>query len=247
MSSAILYLAIIAIWACVLVPRWIHQPHRVLPGQDDLTGTQYSAQAGHSAAGLVPDPAGAPITGQESAAQDAWDESADAAAGLPPSAEQGVAWHRFAQRRSVHIEHPEHQPYPVPGRSRILQARRRLLTTLVALMITALAGTAAKLAPSWILVAPVSMLGLYLLLLREAAVADAEREQWRAAEREQWRAAERAAQAEAAQAEAARLRARQAREAGEAQRTAEIIDISARFTDQLYDQYADAAIRAVGD
>ena len=123
--------------------------------------------------------------------------------------------------------------------SRILQARRRLLTTLVALMITALAGTAAKLAPSWILVAPASMLGLYLLLLREAAVADAEREQWRAAER--------AAQAEAAQAEAARLRARQAREAGEAQRTAEIIDISARFTDQLYDQYADAAIRAVGD
>ena len=29
--------------------------------------------------------------------------------------------------------------------------------------------------------------------------------------------------------------------------TAEIIDISARLGDQLYDQYADAAVRAVGD
>jgi hypothetical protein len=29
--------------------------------------------------------------------------------------------------------------------------------------------------------------------------------------------------------------------------SAEIIDISARLSDQLYDQYADAAVRAVGD
>ena len=39
----------------------------------------------------------------------------------------------------------------------------------------------------------------------------------------------------------------EAREASQPQPAAEIIDISARVTDQLYDQYADAAVRAVGD
>ena len=51
MSSAILYLAIIAIWACVLVPRWIHKPHRV-PEADELPGLKYvgaSAQPGSGA------------------------------------------------------------------------------------------------------------------------------------------------------------------------------------------------------
>jgi len=46
---------------------------------------------------------------------------------------------------------------------------------------------------------------------------------------------------------AARQRARAARVAAATERTAEIIDISARVSDQLYDQYADAAVRAVGD
>ena len=46
---------------------------------------------------------------------------------------------------------------------------------------------------------------------------------------------------------AARLRGRRAGEASQPQPTAEIIDISARVSDQLYDQYADAAARAVGD
>ena len=39
--------------------------------------------------------------------------------------------------------------------------------------------------------------------------------------------------------------ARQA--AAAAQHEAEVIDISGRVGDQLYDQYADAAVRAVGD
>jgi hypothetical protein len=36
-------------------------------------------------------------------------------------------------------------------------------------------------------------------------------------------------------------------QASAAEPSAEIIDISARRGDQLYDQYADAAVRAVGD
>ncbi len=252
MSSAILYLAIIAIWACVLVPRLIRKPHRALPAQDDLTSSPYPAHAGRSAVGLIPDPVGNPVANLRNEAEDAWDERAAAMTQLPPTAqlpsagEQGIAWHRVTQRRSIHTEHAEYQAHPLPGRSGILQARRRLLTMLVTLMITALACTGAKLAPSWILVAPIGMLGMYLLVLREAAVADAEQEHWRAAERAAQADAERAAQADAE-----RARARRAWEASqpqpEAEPTAQIIDISARVTDQLYDQYADAALRAVGD
>ncbi len=80
---------------------------------------------------------------------------------------------------------------------------------------------------------------MYLLLLREAALADAEQARWRAEEARRVFAARQRAQA-----------AREAREAAAArvpERTAEIIDISARIGDQLYDQYADATVRAVGD
>ena len=34
MSSAILYLAIVAIWAFVLIPRWLRRPH-LLGGEND--------------------------------------------------------------------------------------------------------------------------------------------------------------------------------------------------------------------
>jgi hypothetical protein len=78
------------------------------------------------------------------------------------------------------------------------------------------------------------MLGMYLLLLREAALADAENARWRA--RHVHAARQRA-----------RARARESWATRTPQPTAEIIDISARLGDQLYDQYADATVRAVGD
>jgi|CZKT01.1.fsa_nt_gi hypothetical protein len=261
MSSAILYLAIIAIWACVLVPRWIHKPHRILPEPEKLFGLQYSAAPG------------APDAETGEMAGDGWDDRGDSTEVLPGvagqgtaldhgaapqngvPAEQGVAWHRITERRTYHATGPAPGSRPVspaqpgPDRSRVVQARRRLLTMLVTLMIAALAATAAKLSPGWILVPPGGMLGVYLLLLREATHADAEQAQWQAQEL--------AAEA-AARAETARQRARRAWEASQPQPTAEIIDISARVTDQLYDQhagstdqlydqYADAAVRAVGD
>jgi hypothetical protein len=256
LSSAILYLAIIAIWACVLVPRWIHKPHRV-PEADELPGLKYvsasgqaasRARRGSSASGDAPPAAWAAASAAmasaatASAGADAGKiaeapryEAGDSGAGQPVAVEEGVAWHRVT--RSYHSEHQvaqRPQPQQAAGRARILQARRRLLTTLVTLAVAALACAAVNLTPWWILVPPVGMLGMYVLLLREAAAADAEQDRWLAQER-------------AAQDEAARLRARQACEASQPEPTAEIIDISARVTDQLYDQYADAAARAVGD
>ena len=269
MSSAILYLAIIAIWACVLVPRWIHKPHRV-PEADELPGLKYVGASGQpgsgvgrgsSASGDAPPAAwaaasaamgsaatgsantGSANTGSANTAGSDPGKAAEASpyeaggngAGQPVAIEEGVAWHRVT--RSYHSEHqvgPRPQSQEAAGRARILLARRRLLTTLVMLAAVALACTVANLAPWWILVPPVGMLGGYVLLLREAAQADAEQVRW-------------LAQEQAAQAEAARLRARRAWEASQPQPTAEIIDISARVADQLYDQYADAAVRAVGD
>ena len=203
MSSAILYLAIIAIWACVLVPRWIHKPHRV-PEADELPGLQYFGTAGQpdsgtrraaSASGDAPLAASAAASaatatasagasagagagaGAGGDARETRDRSADSAVAQRPAAEDGVAWHRVMQRRSYHSERqvPEgYQAHHAPGRARVLQARRRLLTMLVTLAIVALACTVGKLTPSWILVPPAGMLGMYLLVLREAAQADAE-------------------------------------------------------------------------
>jgi len=260
LSSAILYFAIIVIWACVLVPRWIRKPHQAVPGSDDLAGTQYPA---HSAAGLLPAPVATPPGGHTAAsyagpagpagpsagptaqaggpaapqgrpappaggpgtdAEHEWYEGDESA--TPSSPEHGVAWHRVTQRRSFHTgQHPS---------ARVIQARRRLLTMLVTLVVVALAATAAGLTPWWTLVPPAGVLGLYLLLLREAAIADAEQEQFRSQQR-------------TALAEAASQRTQRTWHVSQPQPTAEIIDISARVTDQLYDQYADAAVRAVGD
>jgi len=257
LSSAILYLAIIAIWACVLVPRWIRKPHRV-PEADELPGLKYvsisgqpdsGASRGSSASGNAPPAAWAAASAaMASAATASTDagagktaaeapryETGGDGAGQPVTVEEGVAWHRVT--RSYHSEHQvaqRPQPQQSSGRAHLLQARRRLLTTLVTLAVAALASAAVNLAPWWILVPPVGMLGMYVLVLREAAQADVEQERWLAKE-------------QAAQAEAARSRARQAGEASQPEPTAEIIDISARVTDQLYDQYADAAVRAVGD
>jgi hypothetical protein len=269
LSSAILYLAIIAIWACVLVPRWIHRPHRV-PEADELPGLQYvgvteqpDSGPGHaSVSGDAPPAAWATAAAATASAatasaavasaavasagpgdgrdEDDWIEAGDSPAAQPPAAEESVAWHRVT--RSYHSEHQlaqRHQVPLTPGRARILQARRRLLTMLVTLALAALACTAANLAPWWILVPPVGMLGMYVLVLREAAHADAEQA---AAEQGRW-----LAQEQATEEDSARLHARRARQASRPQPTAEIIDISARVTDQLYDQYADAAVRAVGD
>jgi len=74
---------------------------------------------------------------------------------------------------------------------------------------------------------------MYLLLLREAALADAGQARRRAALEMRL--------------QAARLREHAAWAANADERSAQIIDISARVGDQLYDQYADATIRAVGD
>ena len=121
----------------------------------------------------------------------------------------------------------------------MLRARRRMLTILVVLTLAAVAVAVRNLAPLWVIAPPLALLGVFALLLRTAARADADFARWRA----ETEAAHAAREARIA----ARQRAREALAARRPEPTAEIIDISARVGDQLYDQYADAAVRAVGD
>jgi hypothetical protein len=289
-SSAILYLAIVAIWACVLVPRWLRRPHEQSSDQDTAFGTYDSGQAEVAGAG---EPAGDPYApdlatqGEQDAVAYgdpvAWEElpvpgrtegeadasysvtatysaevtySAEATADeAPPDAYYGASAHDGQAPYHYHVAHdapaddwqqgpPDgwQQPY-VPARSlgpsaHVVQARRRTLTMVLLITVAVMGSAFIGLTPWWTAVPPFVMLGLYLLLLREAARADVEHAH-------SWAEAE-AAQA-ARRAELDRERARQAEEVSQSQQTAEIITLSRPTDDQLYDQYADAEIRAVGD
>jgi hypothetical protein len=190
LSSAILYIAIVAIWAFVLVPRWVRRPQTLTAEITAPVDLPQSADVAEPA-----DP-GERDTGQ-------------------------AAGSRAGEQRATY-------PRPVP-RSKVLQVRRRLLTMLIVLAVVAGATTYLKLTSWWVCIPPAGMLGVYLLLLREAALADAEQTRWRAAEDGRVPAARRREQVVSFEP------------------TAEVIDISDRLGDQLYDQYADATIRAVGD
>lgn len=216
LSSAILYFAIVAIWAGILMPRWLRpSAHR------------------HRA--------------EEAAAPEAAAPEAVATFAQPgleaEDREHTAAWAAETAAAAA-----------AARRANILRARRRMLTTLVLLTLGAFGIAVTHVAAWWVVVPPGVLLAGFLLLLREAARSDAARA---------------GRQAHDAQASRPRREAPAARpdelpdepevferiastpEAPqpEAEPTpgAEIIDISARVNDQVYDQYTDAAERAVGD
>ena len=225
MSSAILYLAIVAIWAVVLVPRWLR------PSQ--ASGTLESNLAEPVAASPLEDQAEA-------------EEGADGGESLPApgarAADGGRARSPAAERRE-----------------RVLHARRRMLVTLMGITAGAVVIALTHLAALWVVIPPTVMLAGFVLLLREAARIDTERA-WATAWRDSRRTGADAAaadgperpqadQAGSAQAGVAGVQAGGAGVAGPQAGvpSAQIIDISGRIGDQLYDQYADAEVRAVGD
>ena len=222
MSSAILYLAIVAIWAIVLVPRWLRPPQ--------ASGTLESNLA---------EPVDAsPLEDLAEAEEDADDEK-----GLPdPGAQTGAGGRA--------------RPPAAERRGRILQARRRMLVTLTVLTGGAVGIAVTHLAASWVVIPPAVMLAGFVLLLREAARTDAGRV--RVAARRHGRGADASAAAaggpghqQAGPADGAQAAVASAPTGVPSAQPgvpgAQVIDISPRVDDQLYDQYADAEVRAVGD
>lgn len=228
MSGAILYLAIVAIWAVVLVPRWLRprqtppQPVPV-PAEDVGAGQRDLADPGQNAAAAWRAGTGSPDTESEQAPGG---EAGDTPAGEPAAA-----------------------PSPVSRRPEMVKARRRLLTTLIALTVIAVALAVTGVGAYWIIIPPAALLSGYLLMLREVTQFDAERA--RRAARIRHDARVRAAQEPSTPQEPVPATAGTGHEpvpdASAASGSAEIIDISGRIGDQVYDQYSDAANWAVGD
>ncbi len=226
-SSVFLYVGIVAIWAFVMVPAWLRHHHAqqqaaagngYAPASEDYADSEFEMpdQAGEYG-GAQPEYGGSQPAGPDPV--DAYAQQSPSAAPYPEQA-------RSQSGREARA--------PLT-RSKVLQARRRLLTLLVLISAVAATCTALKLTSWWACIPPAVMLAMYLLLLREAALADGEQARRRAEiEAQQWAAYE-------------RERAREADWQADDEPSAEIIDISARVGDQLYDQYADAEVRAVGD
>ena len=290
MSSAILYLAIVAIWACVLVPRWLRRPHEQSSDQETVFESYDSSEVEVADTGdptegdpyaEAPDFAtlreqgavthGDPVAWEDPPVPDWADGPAEATYSVTATYSAEVTYSTDATTDEAaqdtyydydgaphagHVPHPGHvshgapadgwqQPY-VPAAAtgpspHVVQARRRTLTMVLLITVAVMGSAFIGLTPWWTAVPPFLMLGAYLLLLREAARADAEHaHRW--AEAEAFRAARRD--------ELARERARQAEVVTPPEPTAQIITLTtptSRDDDQLYDQYADAEIRAVGD
>lgn len=263
MSSAILYVAIVAIWACVLIPRWLRRDSaRGAPGAsdealpspgDEVAGDAVSDEPGSGDG--VPSVPGAAVR-------------ADAAVGGRAKARPEAAENREDAAAEPLRDAPPPPPRLTPeeARRRVLAARRRLLGMLLALEIAAIALAMLGLAALWVVIPPSVMLGGYLLLLREAAHADAEQAA-REEEAARARAQRTRARARAAQRSTAALAAPVAaaaptpayEDAGPGRdfapglagkyttSNAEVAENSEPAGDGYYEQYTENRLRAVGD
>ena len=224
MSSAILYFAIVAIWAGVLMPRWLRPGRRRRYEVTEHFEMHTEVYESEAPADEAPQRA---VTEREFTVEEEITWTEEDAAGR---------------------------------RANVLKARRRMLGTLVFLTAGALALAVLKVAAWWVIIPPGVMLGAFVLLLREASRSDAAQARRRAhAEETRRRRSEAGVERETAPVTAETLeRLTSKPEAPDVAEqpepdievvaySAEIIDISGRVNDQLYDQYTDAANRAVGD
>jgi hypothetical protein len=177
-SSAVLYLAIVALWAVVLVPMWLRRDGD--PGRLGLSwlphrrpGTTPEVAAGYQEAALYHDAA--------NPADSAADFIAGRAYGQPERPERPEQWRR---RRSG-------------GRAAVIARRRRGTLCCALVVIASVAIVSAGLVPFWTVLPPVGLLAAHLSLLRVAAGMDAARREAAARARAAERAAARAAQAAA--------------------------------------------------
>lgn len=193
MSSALLYLAIVIMWLCVLVPMWLRRDRPTF------------AEPDKGAEPYVPD--------EQPIEDEASDTRSDLTTESRPPRASGDRRRTEQRRRALQV------------------AKRRRLTFWCTLLLLASVVTAAvQIIPWWGVAPSVVLLGTYLAILRVSVQIDAE--QRRAA------AQARAERARRARRRAARLEAQQP--------VAEIIDLAAH-RDEIFDQYAEAPRRAVGD
>lgn len=238
MSSAILYVAIVVIWACVLIPRWLRR---------DSSATAAAADASDSASvdsGVEEGPARVPGSEPRRRRQAPRERRLvpDEPVGSEPVVSDRVVSDRVVSKPVV--------SEPVvsdPGYRRVVAARRRLLIMLLALSVASGVLAGARMAAWWVIVPPSVMLLGYTLLLREAAKADAERR-----EMARYQMAREAAEGSSAPVAHATPVAPVGAAASGAHgvpvaAAAKIVAFLPPPEEQIYDQYTDAKLRAVGD
>ncbi len=260
MSSAILYVAIVAIWVGVLIPRWLK---RDPPSGEQVSDETVTTDAPAEEEQPEP-PRQRDIETPRARPQARRPVTVEARRAVPAEARPVTVEARRAvpaeARRAVPAEaRPKGDPARAEAdraegdrrgaprdreHARVLSARRRLLGLLVALTIGSVTLAGTGLAAWWVIVPPSVMMLGYLAVLRAAAKADAERRErarTRAAAVTRKPAAPAAPAAPPAPALPVPAPPLPAPEA-------EIIDIGAAQPDEdFYDQYADAKLRAVGD
>ena len=217
MSSAILYAAIIAIWAGVLIPRWLKRSS-VSPVASDVSDVS-EQPVEEDSAGVTEEP---PPERRQRRAGD-----------VRPSSDSGSA-------------------VPDPGRRRVLAARRRLLGLLLLLAAAAGALADTRMAAWWVVVPPSVMLLGYLPLLRAASKVDAERRELAARDQPGQRVDDSRSGSSSGSSSGSGSRAVGEPVTPVAHVTpvrlavpADVVDAMAE--DEIYDQYTDAKLRAVGD
>jgi hypothetical protein len=253
LSSAILYLAIVAIWAVVLVPRWLRPrpaPPQPVPVPAEPANAEWREPASPDAGPAWVASADGPGDGLPGPAAGPGGDGLPGPPGVPGGGAEPEAGEPAGDEDGAGTV-----PSPISRRAEVLRARRRLLTTLITLTVIAVALVVTRIDAYWIVVPPAALLGGYLTLLRKFARIDAERARHAARLRRAAAGAGAEPSAPAVPAPpvpvappaAAEPDAGSAPDPAAAPGGAEIIDISGRIGDQVYDQYSDAANRAVGD
>jgi hypothetical protein len=178
-SSAILYLAIVAIWALVLVPRWLHprsslhRPSATLENEVPAPEGEEHDEAPATAeapAGKLPAPSPAAASPSPAAAAPSPVAASPSPAAAAPSSVAAAPSSVAAAPSSVAAG-----PSASARHGQMLQARRRTLGTLVLLTLAAVVLAVTHLSAAWIIAPPALMLAGFIVLLREAALIDAER------------------------------------------------------------------------
>ncbi|MFC5181830.1 divisome protein SepX/GlpR [Actinomadura harenae] len=217
MSSTFLYLAIVAVWAVVLVPMWLRRdgeatgmPRRLLHKRPDEDGADLD---GHDHVDEHEHPVEPRLPGIEADVEveheiDAVDE---------PRLEDEAS----VQRR--------------PGRAAVIARRRRRTVGLILLVLTTVVVAAVGVAPWWITAPPVLLLAGHLTLLRVAVQMD------QARAHEEAEAARVLAETEQAEAEPAATAEPETPEAAPLEPSAEVLEFVGRPEDEVFDQYADDA------
>jgi hypothetical protein len=222
LSSAILYVAIVAIWAGVLIPRWLRRDTSASEQAIDETTTPAEAPADPPVAEERPRPRPRrPVVPEVRSAREE-----------ARSAREGAGLAEADREETGEQEH-----------ARVLSSRRRLLGLLLALTAGSAALAVTRTAAWWVIMPPTVMLVGYLGLLREASKADAERRELLLT-----RAVEATAAAHA-EAETAPVPVPVPVPAPEAEiiKFSPAQNVAAEQDPEFYDQYADAKLRAVGD